>query len=410
MKAASLLALAAGAAAKQLVDTAHPSLKAAFAKNGELTYADMEAAAAAVKGSGGSHKAVTRPGVASRLGFLNTTIGSTKCDRFTTEEFCYQGWTPEASPPNPLKPGRCTSCGYFDGKEAQELARKQPTAFSDCLACEEGYELIVLYDDCTGMCAGRDVDILNVTLDDNSTFTFTALNFMELAGFGNLETSACTAYANCYEESVGIYDFSTNGTNDQYGFGESYSYSYSYSYPFSYSYSYDNFTYYNISAPLEEGTSSVEGSVSLSGITLKQASNHADVILKAISTVAGVSEKQIKDISFNLETRRRLAAGDIKADYTIVIPASSASTVAAKLAAATPSEMTTAITAAAASSTSDATLFSTVAVTTVAAPMTTEAPGATLVPTAANMLTGDGVEALKVGWAAVFAALVAFAL
>ena len=52
----------------------------------------------------------------------------------------------------------------------------------DCLTCEEGFEIIPMFEDCTGLCvkSGRSVR------------TFRAM------GFADLATSACTAYLDCY--------------------------------------------------------------------------------------------------------------------------------------------------------------------------------------------------------------------
>ena len=52
----------------------------------------------------------------------------------------------------------------------------------DCLTCEEGFEIIPLFEDCTGLCvkSGRSVR------------TFKQM------GFAALATSACTAYLDCY--------------------------------------------------------------------------------------------------------------------------------------------------------------------------------------------------------------------
>ena len=52
----------------------------------------------------------------------------------------------------------------------------------DCLTCEEGFEIVPLFEDCTGLCvkSGRSVR------------TFKQI------GFADLATSACTAYLDCY--------------------------------------------------------------------------------------------------------------------------------------------------------------------------------------------------------------------
>ena len=74
-----------------------------------------------------------------------------------------------------LLAGACTSCGYSE--DAGEVDNMW-----DCLTCEEGFEIIPLFEDCTGLCvkSGRSVR-----------------TFKEM-GFADLATSACTAYVDCY--------------------------------------------------------------------------------------------------------------------------------------------------------------------------------------------------------------------
>ena len=71
--------------------------------------------------------------------------------------------------------GACTSCGYNEDADAVDN-------MWDCLTCEEGFEIIPLFEDCTGLCvkSGRSVR------------TFKQM------GFAALATSACTAYLDCY--------------------------------------------------------------------------------------------------------------------------------------------------------------------------------------------------------------------
>ena len=71
--------------------------------------------------------------------------------------------------------GACTSCGYSEDADAVDN-------MWDCLTCEEGFEIVPLFDDCTGLCvkSGRSVR------------TFRQM------GFADLATSACTAYLDCY--------------------------------------------------------------------------------------------------------------------------------------------------------------------------------------------------------------------
>jgi len=41
--------------------------------------------------------------------------------------------------------GPCTTCGYYDNEEDAQGA-------ADCITCPSGYEIDVVYDDCTGYC------------------------------------------------------------------------------------------------------------------------------------------------------------------------------------------------------------------------------------------------------------------
>ena len=41
--------------------------------------------------------------------------------------------------------GPCTTCGYYDSEEDAQ-------GDSDCITCPSGYEIDVVYDDCTGYC------------------------------------------------------------------------------------------------------------------------------------------------------------------------------------------------------------------------------------------------------------------
>jgi len=84
----------------------------------------------------------------------------------------------------------------------------------DCLTCEDGYEILPIYSDCTGLCIKS----------GDSVAYFTSL------GFGDLATSACIANLNCYEgdDLAAMEALPRNGTNDLFADDGSYSYSYSY--------------------------------------------------------------------------------------------------------------------------------------------------------------------------------------
>ncbi|CAH0365652.1 unnamed protein product [Pelagomonas calceolata] len=119
--------------------------------------------------------------------------------------------------------GACTSCGLKDNPDEVHY-------IDDCLTCEEGFEIIPMFPDCTGLCIKTGQSVRT---------------FMEM-GFADLSTSACTAYLDCYggDDRKAIKVLPTDGTNSfPWGGGGSYFYwSYSYSYEFeSYSYGDDDF-------------------------------------------------------------------------------------------------------------------------------------------------------------------------
>ena len=80
-----------------------------------------------------------------------------------------------------------------------------------CLTCEDGYEVVPIYSDCTGLCfkSGDSVE------------------YFKNLGFGDLATSACIANLNCYEgdDLAAMEALPRDGTNDQFA-DDDYSYSY----------------------------------------------------------------------------------------------------------------------------------------------------------------------------------------
>ena len=188
---------------KEVVAGAHPYLKRRFAEAGRLVPADFEAA---------SRLPFRKPSLRSgpsRLGGKNYDITAAQCANYTHTDACYDGDASviddDAVLGAPSDPGACARCGYFP--------EGAPSTFMDCVECaDDGDTIVVLYDDCTGLCADAD----------------TAAYFAAL-GFGDLDTSACVLYPNCYDDFV---DYATDGTIDQYvsndDGGASYSYSFSY--------------------------------------------------------------------------------------------------------------------------------------------------------------------------------------
>ena len=191
--------------AKEVVAGAHPYLKRRFAEAGRLVPADFEAA---------SRLPFRKPSLRSgpsRLGGKNYDITAAQCANYSHTDACYDGDASviddDAVLGAPSDPGACARCGYFP--------EGAPSTFMDCVECaDEGDTIVVLYDDCTGLCADAD-----------------AAAYFAALGFGDLDTSACVLYPNCYDDFM---DYATDGTVDQYvsndDGGASYSYSFSYAY------------------------------------------------------------------------------------------------------------------------------------------------------------------------------------
>lgn len=204
---ASLLIAAAGArkelgGTKELVAGAHPYLKSQFSKTGKLTGEDFAAAEKI------PYKKALPKLRASRLGAHNTDVTSEDCATAMSAE-CepFVGSDDDVVGNAPSTPGACAACGFFD------FASGETAGFMDCVTCaDDGYEILVLFDDCTGMCVDA-----------------SSMEYYARFGFAGLDDSACTLYTACYDEGSAALSASLGGTNAMYASdGGSYSYSYSY--------------------------------------------------------------------------------------------------------------------------------------------------------------------------------------
>jgi hypothetical protein len=213
-----LLATGAHAAAfgkKELVDTAHPVLKKAFAEHGRLTKADFAVASATPWEAPPPQRAHATPRQkASKLGgYVDESFDDSLCDLYVQSgDLCFDGDASDIDDDTvlaaPSTPGACVTCGYFTAEDAVY------SDWMDCQTCEDGYEIIVFYDDCTGGCVAAD-----------STSYYTDM------GFGTLATSSCVAIDPCYDDDA-INEYPTDGTVSLFvddDDGSSYSYSYAYS-------------------------------------------------------------------------------------------------------------------------------------------------------------------------------------
>ena len=203
---------------KTLVPGAHPELKRRLRTSKTLTVADFAAAAAVpyplkraapppkrwVKRSlkdakGWKEPQPTRAG-RILIGGLDSSTTDEECAYYAREgpEFCYDGDFDGDDPSvlgGPALPGACGMCGFFAFDEGETAG------YLDCATCadEDEHELIVLYDDCTGICV------------DAATVEY----YREL-GFGTLDESDCIVHAKCYEEGAPALVAKTGGQNNQY--------------------------------------------------------------------------------------------------------------------------------------------------------------------------------------------------
>ena len=181
---------------KQMVDTAHPLLKARWEATGKLTLADIEAAAAAPEWR--TERAVRGRDRVSRLGSINDDRTADMCAAYTgSGAACFEGDLSELDDDFivSLEPGACATCGY--GEDAPSGGQDD---WSDCITCANaGEEIIVLFDDCTGIC----VDVAGKA-------------FWEGLGYADLDDSACEATRACYDDDGFVDTLSLGGTNTNF--------------------------------------------------------------------------------------------------------------------------------------------------------------------------------------------------
>ena len=196
---------------KSLVKTAHPHLVAAYQLKGKLEAADFAEAAKTPmpkrEVSTPKHKALAHE-APSRLGGIDYGPTAEDCAAATFTTGCYDAADSGLIDDDvviaaPSVPASCAVCGFNDHVE-------DVSGFFDCVSCNDGYSIVVTFSDCTGICADAE-----------------AAAYYADFGFGDLDTSECTAYGNCADYT----SYSTEGTIAQYiDDDSSYSYSYSYSY------------------------------------------------------------------------------------------------------------------------------------------------------------------------------------
>ena len=178
---------------KQMVDTAHPLLKARWEATGKLTLADIEAAAAAPEWR--TERAVRGRDRVSRLGSINDDRTADDCAAFTgSGAACFDGDQSHFDDDFTvaLAPGACATCGYSDSAPSGGS-----NDYRDCITCADaGDELMVLWGDCTGVC-----------VDAAGKAT------LEGVGFADLDDSACEATRACYDDDGFVDSLALSGTN-----------------------------------------------------------------------------------------------------------------------------------------------------------------------------------------------------
>ena len=193
---------------KQMVDTAHPLLKARWEATGKLTLADIEAAAAAPEWR--TERAVRGRDRVSRLGSINDDRTADDCAAYTgSGAACFEGDLSELDDDfviASLAPRACATCGYGEDAPSGGL-----DDWLNCITCADaGDEFMVLFNDCTGAC-----------VDAAGKAT------LEGMGFADLDDSACEATRACYDDDGFVDSLALGGTNAKYA-GDDGSYSYSY--------------------------------------------------------------------------------------------------------------------------------------------------------------------------------------
>ncbi|KAH8072531.1 vacuolar sorting protein 9 (VPS9) domain containing protein [Aureococcus anophagefferens] len=88
---------------------------------------------------------------------------------------------------SPAPPSACASCGFFDDDDEHRAEFADRTDWADCVKCAEGDELMVFYEDCTGVCSPP-----------------AAKAYFEGFGFADLDASACIAHEPCGYEGYSL--------------------------------------------------------------------------------------------------------------------------------------------------------------------------------------------------------------
>merc|ERR1739841_419080 len=118
---------------KQMVDTAHPLLKARWEATGKLTLADIEAAAAAPEWR--TERAVRGRDRVSRLGSINDDRTADDCAAYTgSGAACFDGDLSSIDDDFAvaLAPGACATCGYGEDAPSGGLGN-----WWDCITCAD---------------------------------------------------------------------------------------------------------------------------------------------------------------------------------------------------------------------------------------------------------------------------------
>mmetsp|Transcript_36162 Transcript_36162/g.110919 ORF Transcript_36162/g.110919 Transcript_36162/m.110919 type:complete len:354 (+) Transcript_36162:176-1237(+) len=158
----------------------------------------------------------------SRLFDTNDDITADECADLVHAEGCYES-TPnwnvklddDVAIDAPSDPASCRTCGY--GQRIFDVS-----AVYDCQTCEDGAEIVVFYDDCTGVCA--DPALRDYLVDK---------------GLATLETSACVARTHCYDDDT-VAGMPLGTRNDKF--------------PGAFSYSYDHADWHDITARCQDLT------------------------------------------------------------------------------------------------------------------------------------------------------------
>ncbi|KAH8094218.1 serine-type endopeptidase [Aureococcus anophagefferens] len=179
--------------AKKLVETAHPILKEAFAATGKLTGTSPRR-----RRRGRSPSTAPRASGAEPPGRLRDRDHGSDCSAHSSTTFCYgmdgyvatdatNGLDDDWIMASPAPPSACASCGFFDDDDEHRAEFADRTDWADCVKCAEGDELMVFYEDCTGVCSPP-----------------AAKAYFEGFGFADLDASACIAHEPCGYEGYSL--------------------------------------------------------------------------------------------------------------------------------------------------------------------------------------------------------------